>query len=142
MTERASKIFQARQQKINEAFKRQRLDLPVDIEPIHRLTEEIIDFEQTVDGSPPDVKVEYDKLYPIYEDKGWKKISQIGKSTILVKGDQRRVINPDIKPFDFTAPDKPLTHETIYQAPADEIFPDNGRKTNGKDHKGKWGKHK
>ena len=74
MTE-SSKIFNQRQQKINEAFKMQRLGL--DVEPLVqgaiRDTDELIDaeareFKETVNGSPPSIKREYDKVYPIHED--------------------------------------------------------------------------
>lgn len=143
MAERFNKIFnqrqQQREQKINEAFKRQRLDLPVDIEPIHRLTEDLIDSE------------------------GWTEKCPVGKGILYTKGNERKVVTPGMEDLRFVSP------VVIYQAPkgmekkspeelkknleehkkakqakdcADEIHPDNGRKTNGKKHKGNWGKHK
>ena len=84
---------------------------------------------------------ESSKIFQQRQEKKWIERCRIGKSVLYQKGNERKVVHPDREDLHFTAPDKPLTHETIYQAPADEIHPDNGRKTNGKDHKGNWGKH-
>ena len=89
MTE-SSKIFQQRQQKINEAFRNQRLDLPVDFEPIHRLTEDLVD------------------------DEGWNERCRMGKNILYEKGNQRKVVHPDREDLHFEVR---LTHETIYEAP-------------------------
>ena len=60
---------------------------------------------------------ESSKIFQQRQEKKWIERCRIGKSVLYQKGNERKVVHPDREDLHFTAPDKPLTHETIYQAP-------------------------